>query len=475
MNAFKKKKVGMVGLYSGLLLISLSILGFIYLNELKKYPNGVNPPLEIGMPYTKIMMNSQKAFTYHAPSGTTVFIPANAVITKNGKPVKGKITLQFREFQNADEIALSGIPMQFGPDRTDYFSSAGMMELRAFQGEEELVLAKEVTIELAAPFEPDVTYKLYKLQNEQEWDEGKSFKREKKVGKTERIGSSLKPKKSKKEHKEMIKKQSLTNESAGSFEFELVGDPVRMPHLKSWEGVTWRLLSCDTTIEPSQALRFNWDMIDIAQIPGRKGTFDLKFSKESLTYSGDIITTNFSMVACPNLKEADLSATIKQFDEDIVAFNDLMVNVRNEEGRKNTEASIISKFTISSFGIYNIDKLKNLNQAPHIALSFDFEDQLIPELNHVVLYMVMKDERSVFSFNAFEWDEIPYVGGECYFFAVLPGKEVAYISAEQIKKKLGTQKLSNYVKNEYHFKTERLSTSDFVKLVLPKDGESTFI
>jgi hypothetical protein len=87
----------------------------------------------------------------------------------------------------------------------------------------------------------------------------------------------------------------------------------------------------------------------------------------------------------------------------------------------------------------------------------------------------MKDERSVFSFNAFEWEEIPYVGGECYFFAVLPGREVAYISSDQIRKKLGSQKLSTYVKNEFHFQTKRLSMDDFVKLVLPKEDDSKIL
>jgi len=475
MNALNKKKAGIIGLYSGLLLISLSILGLIYLNELKKYSQGVNPPLELGVPFTKMIINSDKAYTYKAPTGTTIHIPANAVVTKNGKPVNGKITLQFREFQNADEIALSGIPMQFGADRTDYFSSAGMMELRAFQGNEELELAKEVKIELAAPFEPDANYRLYKLKDDQKWDEGENFKRETKRGKPDGIGSSKKQSMSKEERKETKTKQTKVNASQEAFEFELIGDPVRMPHLKSWEGVTWRLISSDTILEPSQALRFNWDVIDIVQIPGRTGTFQLKFSKESLTYSGEMVNTNFSMVATPKLKDADLNATLTKFEKDVVAYNDLMVKVRDEEGRKNTEASVISKFTISSFGIYNIDKLKNLNQAPHISLSFDFEDQLIPELNHVVLYMVMKDERSVFSFNAFEWEEIPYVEGECYFFAVLPGKEVAYISCDQIRKKLGTQKPSKYVKNEYHFETERLTSGDFVKMVLPKEGESRFL
>ncbi len=475
MNAMKKKKLGIAGLYSSLLLLSLCILGVIYINELKKYREGVHPPLDNGVPFTKIIIDAGKPFTYKAPTGTTIYIPANAMITTNGKVVKGKVMLDFREFQNADEIALSGIPMQFGADRTDYFSSAGMMELRASKGKEELQLIKEVRIELAAPFEPDSKYQLYKLEEDQNWGEGKLFDRKNREKKNDNIGAPEKSKDRKKEPREKKSDNKASNENSVNFEFELVGDPVRMPHLKSWEGVKWRLLSCDATLEPTQALRINWDMIEIAQIPEKQGVFNLNFFKESLTYSGDIVTTKFSMVATPNLKEADLNATLTKFDKDVVVYNDLMMKVQDEEGRKNTEVSMVSKFSISSFGIYNIDKLKNLNNTPHIAMSFDFEEQLIPELNNVILYMVMKDERSVFSFNAFDWDNIPYTGGECYLFAVLPGKEVAYVSFDAIKSKIGSQKLSTYVTNKYHFKTRRLSSDDFVKLVLPKAGESRFI
>jgi len=475
MNAMKKKKIGIAGLYSGLLLISLSILGVIYFNELKKYPEGVNPPLDKGVPFTKIIIDAGKPFTYKAPTGTTIHIPANAMVTKTGKVVKGKVTLNFREFQNADEIALSGIPMQFGADRTDYFSSAGMMELHASKGKEDLQLRKEVQIELAAPFEPDSKYQLYKLEENKNWGEGRLFDRKTRVKKNGNIGASEKSNDRNKQAREKKSDNKSSNSSPETFEFELVGDQERMPHLKSWEGVKWRLISCDAALEPTQALRINWDMIDITKLPEKQGMFSLNFFKESLTYSGDIITTKFNMVATPNLNEADLNATITKFDKDVVAYKDIMMKVQEEEGRKNTEVSMVSKFSISSFGIYNIDKLKNLNNTPHIALSFDFEDQLIPELNHVILYMVMKDERSVFSFNAFDWDDIPYTGGECYFFAVLPGKEVAYVSFNAIKSKIGNQKLSTYTTNKFYFKTQRLSSDEFVKLVLPKTGESRFI
>ncbi|GAB5417321.1 MAG: hypothetical protein Crog4KO_29030 [Crocinitomicaceae bacterium] len=81
-------------------------------------------------------------------SGSRINIPANAVTYADGTPVEGAYELQYREFRDQADIAFSGIPMTYDTGGKTYnFSSAGMFELRAMQGDEELKLSKPATVD----------------------------------------------------------------------------------------------------------------------------------------------------------------------------------------------------------------------------------------------------------------------------------------------------------------------------------------
>jgi hypothetical protein len=74
-------------------------------------------------------------------SGSTVTIPAHALVDKNGKEVEGMVRFEYREFHTPKEIFFSGIPMEYEVnDEKCFFESAGMLEINAYNDEEKLFI-----------------------------------------------------------------------------------------------------------------------------------------------------------------------------------------------------------------------------------------------------------------------------------------------------------------------------------------------
>lgn len=99
-------------------------------------------------------------------TGTEIFIPENAFVTKDGAPVTGEVEFAVAEFKNATDIFLSGIPMTYDSAGVSYiFSSAGMMELRAFSNNEELGLAPNTQLDIKMTSDQKGQYNLYALDD----------------------------------------------------------------------------------------------------------------------------------------------------------------------------------------------------------------------------------------------------------------------------------------------------------------------
>jgi hypothetical protein len=479
MEAIRKKKIAVATLYLLLICLSIGLTVFFFMGSEPRaqFDSGVKPPLGEGLPFKTYEMNVQHGMTIKEATGTIIRIPADALEDKNGKKVKGKVLVKFREFQNADEVFLSGIPMQFGADRTDYFSSAGMMELQAFQDGKPLELTRNVEVELAAPFYPDEKYKLYRLSEDAKWDKGKSFKRKRDSRSIRNVGTGTKsevpnqmPKvTASQEDEPKSRKKDLTG-----FTFELVGKEEKMPHLKAWKGVTWTLVEPDETLEPESALRIDWDMVEINPVEGKDDCFQLNFTKSFNTYDGQLVERTCSMVARPNLNGQQVAEKVTQFNKDLAVYGEELRKDRLEEERSMVEASVRSTFSISQFGVYNIDKLKDLESLVSYSVGFDFQDELDKEHNKLTLFVVMKDERSVFTFSEENWNDVSIAPGECYLVAILPGKQVAYVSPEKFRAKVKNLRTRNADEKPLFFETQRISFDAFRKQLLPKDSASRF-
>ena len=96
-------------------------------------------------PFQKFTINANKEAEIEIESGSTIHIPANAVL-KNGEPLEGDFTFQYRELRNQSEILFSGVPMTTNEEGSQS-ESYGMFEIHGEQGGEELTLQKPITVD----------------------------------------------------------------------------------------------------------------------------------------------------------------------------------------------------------------------------------------------------------------------------------------------------------------------------------------
>lgn len=126
----------------------------------------INPPIDgLNIPYTIFSVNAGAGGLFDFKTGSMFSVPENAFVDADGNVVSGDVEIRYREFHDAADFFVSGIPMTYDSAGTTYqFESAGMMEMLAFKNGEELTMAagKTINVELASNYS-GTEYNLYKL------------------------------------------------------------------------------------------------------------------------------------------------------------------------------------------------------------------------------------------------------------------------------------------------------------------------
>lgn len=116
--------------------------------------------------------NAEKGARFSYPSGTKISIPANAFVDKQGRTVTGEVTISYREFRDAADIIVSGIPMKYdSAGQSIDFESAGMFELAAAAQGSEVNVApgKHISMDFAAT-KNESSFNFYRLDEQSGWN-----------------------------------------------------------------------------------------------------------------------------------------------------------------------------------------------------------------------------------------------------------------------------------------------------------------
>lgn len=127
------------------------------------------PQADVARNYYSIKAETGTQIAY--PSGTNISIPKDAFVDATGTPVKGEITISYREFRDQADILLSGIPMTYDSGGSvGNFESAGMFELLASSEGQEVFLAPEKKIDMQfAVVDTSAGYNFYRLDEKKGW------------------------------------------------------------------------------------------------------------------------------------------------------------------------------------------------------------------------------------------------------------------------------------------------------------------
>ncbi|MFN8288463.1 MAG: hypothetical protein U0V74_17025 [Chitinophagales bacterium] len=139
-----------------LLLLSVAaVFSCRQIREVSKNQFKLQPPIPALDPeFSEFSLNAEQGGEFSLPSGTKIIVPANVMVHKDGTPVTGSVNLTYREFHDAPDAFMAGIPLTYTDDKGQHrmMQTAGMFEIRANQNGEELAIAdgKNVTVNLAS-------------------------------------------------------------------------------------------------------------------------------------------------------------------------------------------------------------------------------------------------------------------------------------------------------------------------------------
>lgn len=111
----------------------------------------VNPPLkDIEVQSEVFSMDAESGDTLTFQSGSMAIIPSDAFVDDSGKPLQGKVDIEFIEMVDFIDFFISGIPMTYDSNDVQYqLESAGMIEIIGKKNGKKVNLAPGKVIEVA--------------------------------------------------------------------------------------------------------------------------------------------------------------------------------------------------------------------------------------------------------------------------------------------------------------------------------------
>ncbi len=130
------------------------------------------PSRKLSIPYSQYKVNNAKGGAITHSTSTTIKVPKNSFVDKQGKDVIGDVTIEYREFHDLADIVLSGIPMKYdSAGRPFNLESAGMFDIKGTQNGEPVFIKKDkpLKVELASTVKDDRFNQYYLDTVKQNW------------------------------------------------------------------------------------------------------------------------------------------------------------------------------------------------------------------------------------------------------------------------------------------------------------------
>lgn len=388
------------------------------------YRQQVQAPLSsLDIPFQSWIIPSDSAAVLTLPTGTVVRIPAGAFVHADGTPVKGAVQFRTREFHDALSIFRSGIPMTTDDSRTSFLKSAGMIELRARSGEQELQVApgKELEIGLAAYRGAD-GYSVFYLDKDRKWETAGTFRSDTNHGKKVRLA---------------LQAPDEPVESLEDYSVELITNLEENKYLKPFSGVRWKVRKKEVDPATLEAMRMHWDDVKIREIDRNKMKYELIFTATYEDENDKKVTRTARIIARPDLSRKDLSKAKAAFEAEWAQYEMLKKKWEEEQQRAVREADLLNTFRANKVGIWNIDYLMKMNDLITLEVQFDFEKELDPQINKIELFMINEQENYCIRYASNDWKHVRLKPGQpVRLIAVLPGDKVATVSPERLQQAL---------------------------------------
>lgn len=438
--------------------LSMIALGLVclaagHLSWILLHPNtAIIPPIQgANIPFDTLTFDASDGITYRHPTGTTIHLEGNALLHPDGKRASGEVTLLYREFHDAMDIFVSGIPMH--TEDGALLQSAGMCEIKAMQGDDVLELTQGQTIDMQlAAFRDPTGYSLFRLDpGSSEWLAQGAPTLDTNLQKNQAV--ALLPARPEQPNSPIP--------ADDDFVFVLEADGSN-PQLKPFEQTKWQVVVNDQTdlVALKRAFKINWKQAKINTLKAEEGMYELALSTSFESYEGKQVRHRFSTIVKPVLEGEDLEAALAQFATKMAAHDELLMAVLDEEQRLSREADLLSTFQANQFGVWNVDKVMNNALFVEFESHFDFEDKINLLINPVQVFAVNHEANTVVKYRLTEHTRINVNPDQrTSLIAILPNDNVAVVFPKELE---GMDLRTISSKNaEAQFNTELLLASEF--------------
>ncbi len=411
----------------------------------------INPPLEgLNVDYTSYKVIAEKGATLDFKTGSKITIPKNAFTDEKGNVLKGEIELRYREFHDAADFFVSGVPMTYDSAGVRYqFESAGMMEILAYQNGKKVNVApkKEIAIEMASNAS-DTRFNLYKLDTmANNWScLGKDKVVVKSEGTKEAATNTtpvdvekiqkapeyvaLETKKVEIKKEKEIQMAALpksapepikpTQVKKGKYTFNLEVDANEFPELSVYKGLLFEVGDENKNFNKSM-YEITWDEATIKEGSKNGEKYNLTLKKGLKKYD---------LVVYPVFEGKNYETAMKTFQEKFTKYKKTL-DVRIAEEKRveevyqakitewqrkqaelvrayeqkqveaykqmETNQKVMRMFTVSSFGVYNSDCAQKYPKG--ILCTASLKNDLKKDLVCYEVYLVDKERNALFTYS----------------------------------------------------------------------------
>ncbi len=415
----------------------------------KALPKVAPPVPGADIAFQRFEIDAEAGGSFELPNGSKVTIPSQALVDATGQPVTGIVSVNYREFHDVADILLSGIPMNYdSAGISQPFQSAGMMEIRAFQGEKPVFIADGKLVDVSMNSLRDGNYNLYN------WDStaGNWTYLEENIplaiaSLTPSVDTVAPLPDSNELERYSDETESLpplpqvpikASEDGVVFYFET--DYEAYPLLAPFKDIEWEVVETGkkgylTAKQAKEALKIVWNSAKVLPYEADQGLYCLQLRNRTkkarvitkAVQSGD--SYDEAMALYEELAQKHKEAKLAE----IRRRTELRLAAERETARLKAQRTFVRNFQIRRFGIYNCDRILNLSNSRNIMAAFDIDTSGFDQMTNVnTVYLILPTQNALIDYNLSDsLQDFSYLPDEPNILAVLlPGNELALFDAQ---------------------------------------------
>ena len=335
-----------------------------------------NPIKGVDVAYSVYTVDADSGKDIICASGSKIKIPANAFTDGQGQVLRGKVRVKYREFRDAVDIFVSGIPMSYDSGGTKYqFESAGMCEILADQNDKPVNPnpASPITIQYKSNY-GGTQYNLYELDTTaRNWkcigkDKVEPIAQQQPVKDSsyatgradtpsapprlsEKIIKNIKNEIAKLE-KTKPEKPIAADKVKRHFQFKV--NPKQFPELSTYSNVMFTIVGVEDKDVPKAVFTTVWKNVKLEE--------NVKGVNYKMTVSKG--ATSYSYIVCPVFEGTDYDNAMKLYDDKYTEYKTALAKKQAEENRLAEERNVYEENRAASERITKID-IDSINNSIH--------------------------------------------------------------------------------------------------------------